>query len=153
MAAATPTPLYSNIFRDPAQWRNPTPDYTTIVGVLGGGAGTDQNAAARAVVNMAAQAPVVFAMSIEGSGDYVYIGHSATAFPRDLTETTPYDNHVVMLTGNNIDAAVPIVLSLAAFVRLGGNSRTHVNRNYWWHGTHPSCCCCLPHWTSCKWSN
>lgn len=125
MAAATPTPLYSNIFRDPSQWRNPNPDYTTIVGVLGGGAGTDQNAAARAAVNMAAQAPVVFAMSIEGSGDYVYVGHSATTFPQDLTETTPYDNHVVMLTGNNVDAAVPIVLPPAAFARLGGNSRTH----------------------------
>ena len=115
MAAATPPPLYSNIFRDATQWRNPNPDYATTLGVLGGNAATDQNGAARAVVNMAAQAPVVFAMSLEGSGDYIYVGHSATVFPQDVTETTPYDNQVVMLTGNNINAAVPIVLPPAAF--------------------------------------
>ena len=124
--AAAPTPAhFSVIFGDRTHWRNHDPDYATMVNTLGGAAATDSPAAMRAAVQLAAHSPVVFAMSLEGSEDYIYVGHSPATFPMDLTETTPYDNHTVMLTGNRIDSAVAIVLQDNALGRLGSDSRTY----------------------------
>jgi hypothetical protein len=62
-------------------------------------------------VSLATRAPVVLAVISDQEPEFVYIVHSLTVFPTDVTATTTMDGRVVGLIGDDVTNAVPVVLS------------------------------------------
>ena len=117
MAAALPSPKFSDLLVDPDRWDASNPAYDEILAVVGAGAATNSANTARAVVNLSIRSPVAIAFVITGDEDHIHVGHTPTLFPQDITSNTPYDNNVVVLVGDKVDACVPLVLPDAAFQR------------------------------------
>ena len=111
--------LFSALYGDATYWDDPDPDYATLLGTVGGAAGTSWPATRDALMNIAARSPVTLAFVVEGDEDFIYIGHSPSIYPADLLDVTPFDNHMVVLVGNDSAAATPVILPPAAFQRTG----------------------------------
>ena len=114
MAAST---SYSDVATEATFWTNPDPDHGTLLGTVGAGVGTNRGDVARAIVNVATQSPTLLAFVLAGDHDHVHVGYCPTLFPQDITAPTPCDNHVVVLVGNDLSTAVPVVMSYDAFAR------------------------------------
>ena len=69
------------------------------------------------LVGLATRTPITVAFVIQGDEDHVYVGHSPSIFPTDPLSTTPFDGRVVLLVGDDIAAAVPMVLPAEHFGR------------------------------------
>jgi hypothetical protein len=70
---------------------------------------------------------VALCFTIQGDPDNIYICHSPTIFPGNPANTTPFDNHCVVLLGNNIDDATPMVLPNNCFARRVIRAHTHAH--------------------------
>ena len=119
MAAALPAlpSRYSVLLANAGLWDDPHPDYTLLTAVVGGAAATDQNATAHAFINTGVRSPVAMAFIIDGEADRVYIGHTPTVFPADISNPSGYDGLVTVLVGDDDAAVIPVVLPTAAFGR------------------------------------
>ena len=102
------------------RWDEPEPDYLTLLtNHVGGAVATAHAACSLALLNVAQRSPVVLALMITGDTEAVHVVHSPTCFPGDPLNPTPYDDQVVVLCGNDLQASVPLVLPDAAFDRVG----------------------------------
>jgi hypothetical protein len=111
MAAATP--LFSSLFGDATKWDNYQSDYGILSASFGRGtAATSLQAplCRDGLAQLATRTPVVVAFVSDTECDYIYVAHSFTLFPGDVTDPTPMDNLAVALIGDRLDHAVPVVL-------------------------------------------
>ena len=111
--------LFSDLVADAALWDAHRPDYGTLLGAVGGAAPADRAACQRSLCNIAQRTPSALAFVIQGDGDAIHVGIGLSIFPADPAHNTPYDDHMTLLNGNDINNAVPIVLPDSAFTRTG----------------------------------
>ena len=121
---AAPT-LHSDLHRNAARWTDASPDYVGLLATAGGGIATPSPDVSTGLVNLATRSPVVLAFIMDSDPDYIYVGHSPTRFPGDLTDPQPFDNDTVVLVGDQDASIVPIVLPNNAFARLPSNVTCH----------------------------
>ena len=99
-------------------WENHDPDYVTLLNSIGAGSAATHSQVAATVLGLAARSPTVLLFQIEGDEDFIHIGHNPTRFPEDpLDAANPFNNKVVVLVGNDLASAVPVVLPDEAFQR------------------------------------
>jgi hypothetical protein len=114
---AAPNPLISDLYDDATQWIDPTPDPIALQTAFGHLAAANRNACRSATLALAQRSPTVLAFMIDGDDDHIYVGHSPTMFQSDPLRVSPYDGAVLVLLGNDINAATPIALPVEAFQR------------------------------------
>ena len=61
------------------------------------------------LAQLATRTPVVLAFVSDAECDHIYVAHSITLFPTDVTDPTAMDNLAVGLVGDRLDYAVPVV--------------------------------------------
>jgi hypothetical protein len=116
IAMAATIPLFSALFGEPAAWDNPDPDYNVLTDTFGHSATCAATPACKAgLVQLTAQTPVVVAFVPDVDCDSIYVAHSLTLFPGDVTAPTGLDNLVVGLVGDRLSAVVPVVFPEAFF--------------------------------------
>ena len=69
---------------------------------------------------LSTRAPIVLALVTDAEPDHVYIGHSLTVFPADITDPTALDGHMIALVGDALASSVPVALPAAFFTRTAG---------------------------------
>ena len=69
------------------------------------------------VVATAAHSPTVLAFAIAGDSNHIHVGYAPSLFPGDLAVSTPFDDQVVVLVGDDLTLAVTIALPDNAFTR------------------------------------
>ena len=111
--------LYSRIASNAALWSRHEPDYAAQLAVVGPAAASDRATTSTAIVNANAHSPTVVAFMLNADPTKIYIGHSPTRFPADMIEATPFDDHVMVLVGDDLDEASPVVIPAEAFTRSG----------------------------------
>ena len=117
MAANLPVGTYLG---DNDRWDDPDPDYLALLANhVGGAAATTAAACSRSILNVAQRSPVALAILISGDINAIHVVHSPTRFPGDPLAPTPYDDKVVVLCGNDLQASVPLVLPDTAFSLVG----------------------------------
>ena len=103
---------------DPDNWTHPDPDYTAFLTMAAGAdSNYDHNQCAQAILNMSTRSPICLALILAGNTDHVHIVHLPSIYPSNPTATTIYDDRVVVLVGNDLQASVPLVLPAEAFER------------------------------------
>ena len=115
------SPLFSTLLGDVAQWDNPNPHYNVLMTKVGHADHPDalnSTAAAVMTVNLAQRSPVAIAFIVEGDDDHVHVGHSPSVYPADPSNPSPYDNLVVVLVGDDVNSAIPVVLPALSFTRV-----------------------------------
>ena len=115
------SPLFSTLLGDAAQWDNPDPYYTLLMTKVGHADHADclnSNSSAVLTVNLAQRSPVAIAFIVEGDDDHVHVGHSPSIYPADPSNASPYDNLVVVLVGDDVNSAIPVVLPAISFARV-----------------------------------
>jgi hypothetical protein len=114
MAAAIP--LFSSLFGEPAAWDKYDPDYDILTDSFGHSATATTAPLCKAgLVQLTACTPVVVAFVPDVDCDSIYVAHSLTLFPGDVTTPTGLDNLVVGLVGGRLSAVVPVVFPDAFF--------------------------------------
>ena len=113
---ATAPSLFSTLASNAALWPSHDPPYADIMAALGSGTAS-RNEVMSGVVGLATRTPIVLAFVIHGDEDHVYVGHSPMTFPNDPVSTTPFDGRVVVLVGDDVGSAVPMVLAPEHFGR------------------------------------
>ena len=114
-------PTASNLYGNRNVWSNYDYDFaTTVNDHCAGGSGKNQSDLALSLLRMASTAPLCFVLHIDGDPDYLYVAHSLTDYPSIIGDTSPYDDHVVMLVGNDLTSATPVVLPRSVFQRVHG---------------------------------
>ena len=122
MAAPIDT-RYSLILNNAAFWDEPNPDYLTLTNVVSGAATSDHRTTSATILNLAARSPVAVAFTIAADSDRIYIGHTPTVFPADLAYPTVFDNHFLVLVGDNDDAVTSVAIPTAGFTRTTADVR------------------------------
>jgi hypothetical protein len=114
MAAAIP--LFSSLFGEPDAWDNSDPDYFVLTAAFGYSPTSATAPVCKAgLVQLTARTPVVVAFVPDVDCDSIYVAHSLTLFPGDVTAPTGLDNLVVGLVGDRVTAVVPVVFPDAFF--------------------------------------
>ena len=126
MAAAAPSTLASDLYREAGNWENFNPDYNAITTAINGAA--NRNIVARQLLNLSTRTPVAIATVLTGMPDHIFVLHSPSVYPEDLTNATAFDNHMVFLLGNDLRNSIPIVLddSLGQAVNARAHTRDHI---------------------------
>ena len=118
---APPSPLFSLLYGDAAAWDNVNPDYGTLCNTFGSGATPASAPNTQAgLAALSTRAPIVLALVTDAEPDHVYIGHSLTVFPADITDPTALDGHMIALMGDALASSVPVALPAAFFTRTAG---------------------------------
>ena len=111
-------PLFSNIIALADAWDDPNPNTATIANVIGGGVNAGSEATALNVARIASRSPLLLIGLMENDNTNVYIMHSPTVYEPNPLEGNGFNDHIVALCGNDIEACIPIVLDQTrAFVR------------------------------------
>ena len=111
--------LPSAICTDPARWQNPDPGYAACLALVGGAVNTGSEDVANSITNIATRSPVLLACIISGDPQHICVLNSPRKFVPDPLNANAYDDQIVCLCGNDLDAAHPVALSAAnAFSRV-----------------------------------
>ena len=106
-------PLFSALYGDPTKWDNFTSDYPTLNASFGKGTtavpSLQSNLCRDGLAQLATRTPVALAFVSDAECDCIYVAHSITIFPADVTEATVMDNLAVGLLGDRPDSLVPVV--------------------------------------------
>jgi hypothetical protein len=87
----------------PAHWIEHTPDWTKLQNTFAAGSGQDVNQIPTHLTNLSHRSPVAVCFTIQGDANNIYVCHLPTIFPGNPANVTLFDNHCVVLFGNNID--------------------------------------------------
>jgi hypothetical protein len=118
MAAVGPPSLFSQLYGDATKWENPDPSYTTLADSYGSGAGAVDGPSCRdGLVQLTTRSPVAVAFVSEAECDYVYVAHSLTIFPADITSTTVMDGLAIGFVGDRLNSATPVAFGVDFFAR------------------------------------
>ena len=103
---------------DPDNWTHLDTDYTGFLTLAAGAdSNYDRNQCAQAIINMSTRSPVCLALILTGNPDNIHVVHLPSFYPGNPTATMIYDDRVVVLMGNDLQASVPLVLPPQAFER------------------------------------
>jgi hypothetical protein len=106
-------PLFSALYGDPTKWDNFASDYPTLNASFGKGTtavpSLQSNLCRDGLAQLATRTPVALAFVSDAECDCIYVAHSITIFPADVTEATVMDNLAVGLLGDRPDSLVPVV--------------------------------------------
>jgi hypothetical protein len=127
MATTANPSLVSYLFAQPTHWIEHMLDWTTLQNAFAAGSEQDMNQVCTHLTNLSHRSPVAMCFTIQGGADNIYVCHSPTIFPGNPSNTTPFDNHCVVLLGNNIDNATPMVLPNNCFARRVVRAHTHAH--------------------------
>ena len=100
---AAPPPVFSDLFNDAAKWDEPTPDYDSLILLLGGVASTAHGAPAlydraqtmAGLANLARRSPTLIAFCPADDNEYIYVGHSISVYPNDPLNPLGFDSNVM----------------------------------------------------------
>ena len=98
--------LFSSLAVEAAKWHRHRPPYADIDNAIGHGVGATRADAARALVNTTSHTPTVIVFQLSNDPTNLYVGHNPTFYNADIGSATNYDNHVMVLVGDNIPTAV-----------------------------------------------
>jgi hypothetical protein len=127
MAAAANPSLVSNLFTQPGHWIEHAPDWATLQNTFAAGSGQDTDQIRTHLTNLSHRSPMAVCLTIQGDPDNIYVCYSPTIFPGNPANATPFDNHCVVLLGDNIDGATPQVLPGNCFARRLIRAHTHAH--------------------------
>jgi hypothetical protein len=127
MAAAANPPLVSQPFSQPTHWLEHTPDWTTLQNTFAAGSGQDTNQICIHLTNLCHRSPIAVCFTIQGDPNNIYVCHTPTIFPGNPANVTPFDNHCVILLGDDIDNATPMVFLNNYFARRVVRAHTHAH--------------------------
>jgi hypothetical protein len=98
---ATAIPLFSALFGEPAAWDNYDPNYNILADAFGHSATATTAPLCKAgLVQLTTRTPVAVAFVPDVDCNSIYVAHSLTLFPGDVTSPTGLDNLVVGLVGD-----------------------------------------------------
>lgn len=122
MAAANP--LFSDLYGDASKWETPAPSYQLLTDTFGGegAAPSTADVCSSGLVHAAARSPIILAFVTDADCDAIYVAHSLSAFPTDVTDPSTLDGLVVGLIGNSPTATVPVVFPAAFFTVLAATT-------------------------------
>ena len=118
-ATGPPVAKFSNLFGQADLWDSPDVDMAPIHTILGSASTEGQTTARAAFLNFATRSPTVFAITLAGNTDRIYIAHAPTVYPARAGAATNHDNLVVALINDDADALLNITLPADAFSRSG----------------------------------
>ena len=107
----------STLYADASKWDEHRPDHAALLTKIGGGVTAARDKVEQMYLNMATRSPTAVAFVITGSEDYIHISHTLTQFPQDVVNPVPFGDNSIVLIGDSIDAAVPIILPGDTFAR------------------------------------
>jgi hypothetical protein len=122
MAAAVPLSTFSGLYGDASLWANPTPDYATLAANFGAvqGAVPSVSTACREGLSQASSlSPLVVAFVSAGECDTIYVAHSLSVIPSDVTNPTAVDGHLMGVVGNEPSSAYSVVFPHVGFTVTG----------------------------------
>ena len=116
MAAPAPRPeTFGALLGDPSLWESPDAAYQPLIAIVGDSA-SDRNAVAAGLLSIAARTPVAVATVLSDTPDCIQVLHTPTRYASDLANPhAALDGRIVMITGNDATAAVPVVLPSDSF--------------------------------------
>ena len=127
--AAVPRPQASALYGEPTHWTRHNPNWSTIwQNSFRPGSGRTRAQCMSDLLGMVNDMPIALAFTIEGDPEHIYVGHSPTQYPAEPGTATVFDGGLVVLVGNDIDMATPVVLPDTSFQAI--NNVTAYNRNY-----------------------
>ena len=103
-----------------ANWEQPNPDYLQHLNTVGGASATASAPVSLAISNLAIRSPVVLGFVLEGDPNYIHVAHSPQYYNPDPLSTTAFDEHIMVLVGNDLNTAIPFVISNTSFSRPAG---------------------------------
>ena len=130
---------FSDLVADAGLWDAHRPDYAVLLNAVGGASAADRAACQRSLVNISQRTPAVVAFVIQGDDDAIHVGFGLSLFPADPAHATPFDDHMTLLNGDDINNSVPIVLPDDGFTRINATrcSTTAVLRGVTMQGAAP----------------
>ena len=118
--AATNTTLMSALYADDTQWLDANPDWTQVLNLVGPGSAANTAEALKSAMNMAQRSPITVAFVLAGDPDNIHVGHTLSAFNNDPLNGCPYDDHIILLVGDDLASAAPVLLPNTSFSRPTG---------------------------------
>ena len=103
-------PLASTLFADAAKWVAAAPDYGALLGQFGGAAATDAPTTRRGYADLASCSPMLVCFTYGDDPEHITVAHSPSHYPADPTTASVLDDLLVVLVGDNLNTAVPMVL-------------------------------------------
>ena len=94
-------PLFSTLFGDASLWTSPDPAYPDVANLTDGNSTRNRNDVRQTISNLAARSPAVLAFTLDSEPDHIYVGHSPTFYPADLSHAAPFDDQLVVLVGDD----------------------------------------------------
>ena len=118
------TPTISDYFADAAHWTEHRPNYVGLHDAFAHNAPNNPNArqVSNNICGISNASPTALAIVIQGSEDYIYIVTSPSVYHADPLNATAFDDNIVVLNGNDLGTAIPLVLPQEAF-QLTNNTR------------------------------
>ena len=120
--------LFSSLATTAGAWNRPVSNYATIAGSVGHGSASNRDAAMTALSGVTVHSPTVLAFQLNSDPHRIYIGYHPTIFVADIHNPTPFDNHILVLVGDDLDTAMGLVLNSTTFGRAANHG--YYNRAY-----------------------
>lgn len=122
MAAAVPS-TFASLYGNAALWENPSPAYDVLADQLGAGAGRLAAPDSRvALCHLSVRSPLVVAFVADNDPNHIYVAHSLSMFPSDITDATTMDGAMIGIVGNEPASCVYVVFS-GAFLTVTAATR------------------------------
>ena len=98
---------FSDFFNDAGAWTTWNPDYlNTLLPLVGNAAAADRNVCSRTVVNMSEHMPTLVAFIDLRDPESISFAHSPVFCPNDPTHNSAYNDHIVLIVGNDSGRAI-----------------------------------------------
>ena len=120
-AGAAVAPLTSTLYGNRHAWSNYDYDFAATARLCAGDSGSSQSVVCTQLLRMAVGSPLVFALHIQDDPDSLYVAHSLTDYPNVIGRVSPFDDHVVLLVGDDVESAHPLALPRSVFQRVSGH--------------------------------
>ncbi len=116
-AGGLPPASFHALLTNASLWDASVPTYTEIIASVGEDSGHNSAAVRASTLAMSARFPLAFVFVIDGDQDFIYVGHSPTVYPADVRATSPFDDKVTFLIGNQDSDVIPLTVEDSAFSR------------------------------------
>jgi hypothetical protein len=148
MTAAAPPLTFSSLYGDTTRWTNPTPDYAALAHSFGtnAGIGASLSMVCHAGLSQAfTLSPLVVAFVSNVECDTIYVAHSLSVIPGDLTSPTALDDHILGLVRDDLSSVFAVVFPHTAFTVIGPHCSEYCSALITHHGAAPPVFRTRPH--------
>jgi hypothetical protein len=140
MAAAAPPSTFSSLYGDAVRWANPTPDYATLAASFGADLGANASISTvcrDGLAQASTLSPLVVAFVSTGESNTIYVAHSLSVIPSDVTSPTAVDGLLMGICGNQTSSMFAVVLPDAGFTVTGPTRAEYCSALIAQHGQAP----------------